>query len=148
MGANMGTFRGAIDLRQNPGGDYFEGLHHLIEPIAKNPSLNCKGHLFVLIGPLTSSAAMVNAVQFHTQTNAILVGEPIGPKPTSYAERRQMELPNSHLVVSYSAKYYEFAYSSKNVARPDQEIRPRGQFTRRDTMPLSTGYLNTGADNH
>jgi len=35
----------AIDLRQNPGGDYFEDLHHLIEPSAKNPSLNRKGHL-------------------------------------------------------------------------------------------------------
>ena len=113
----------AIDLRQNPGGDYFEGLHHLIEPIAKSSSLNRKGHLFVLIGPLTGSAAMVNAVQFHTQTNAILVGEPIGAKPTSHAERRQMELPNSHLVVSYSVNHYEFAYNSENVVRPDQEVK-------------------------
>ena len=113
----------AIDLRQNPGGDYFEGLHHLIEPIAKSSSLNRKGHLFVLIGPLTGSAAMVNAVQFHTQTNAILVGEPIGAKPTSYAERRQMELPNSHLVVIYSVNHYEFAYNSENVVRPDQEVK-------------------------
>jgi hypothetical protein len=137
----------AIDLRQNPGGDYFEGLHHLIEPIAKNPSLNRKGHLFVLIGPLTGSAATVNAVQFHNQTNAILVGEPIGAKPTSYAERRQMELPNSHLVVSYWVKYYEFAYNSGNVVRPDQEMKTTWPIYK-EGHDAALEVFEYGADNH
>jgi len=71
-----------IDLRANVGGDYFQGLHGLVEPISKLAEINQKGHLFVLIGPLTSSAAVINAAQFHTMTNAILVGQPIGEKPS------------------------------------------------------------------
>ena len=39
-----------IDLRQNGGGDFFEGREHLIEPIKKRPAINQKGRLFVVIG--------------------------------------------------------------------------------------------------
>src|SRR5215471_4479819 len=113
-----------IDLRQNPGGNYFHGLHSLIEPIARLAGINRKGHLFVLIGPLTGSAAIVNASQFHTKTQAILVGEPIGAKPTEYTELRTMKLPNTQLVVGYSVRFYDFAWDKDNVIRPDQEIRP------------------------
>jgi hypothetical protein len=64
-----------------------------------------------------------NAFLFHDKTNAILIDEPIGAKPTRYAERRRMELPNSHLQVSYSAKYWQFAYNSENVVRSDQDVK-------------------------
>jgi hypothetical protein len=50
-----------IDVRQNGGGDYTEGLRHLVHPVKKLPDVNRKGHLFVLIGPNTFSAAMSNA---------------------------------------------------------------------------------------
>ena len=33
-----------------------------------------------------------------------------------------MELPNSHLVVSYSVKDYEFAESADNIVRADREV--------------------------
>ena len=91
-----------IDLRQSPGGDYFEGLNHFIKPIAADQALNRKGHLFVLIGPLTFSAAMANAAQFRSLTHATLVGEMIGVKPNEYSEPRNMTLPNSKLTVRYS----------------------------------------------
>src|SRR5262249_39563266 len=81
-----------IDLTQNPGGNYFHGLHGLIEPLAKLSDINRKGHLFVLIGPLTGSAAVINASQFHSMTQAILVGEAIGTKPTEYSELKNMTL--------------------------------------------------------
>jgi len=112
-----------IDLRQNPGGDYKEGLKHLVHPIAENNTINRKGHLFVLIGPATFSAAMSNATHFRDQTAAILVGQPIGEKPNSYQENRSMQLPNSHLTVSYSTEYYEFVNKGENLVRPDQEIK-------------------------
>ena len=67
--------RAVIDLRQNGGGDFFEGREHLIEPIRKRPAINQKGRLlFVVVGRATFSAAMVNAIDFRKQTNAILVG--------------------------------------------------------------------------
>ncbi len=113
-----------IDLRQNGGGDFTEGLKHLIQPIRNLPGINAKGHLFVLIGPHTFSAAMSNAAQFRSRTSAILVGETIGERPNSYQEVRQTRLPNSRLVVRYSTRYYKFVETGENVIRPDREVIP------------------------
>jgi hypothetical protein len=111
-----------IDLRQNGGGDYTQGEQHLIEPIRRLADINRRGHFFVLIGPSTFSAAMCNASQFRSRTAAILVGEPIGEKPNSYQESRQMTLPNSRLIVRYSTQYYKFADDHDNEIRPDHDI--------------------------
>jgi hypothetical protein len=113
-----------IDMRQNGGGDYTEGLRHLVRPIKSMPDLNKKGHLFILIGPNTFSAAMSNSAHFRYQTAALLVGQPIGEKPNSYQESRRMTLPNSRLVVRYSVRFYKFVETGENLIRPDQEIVP------------------------
>jgi hypothetical protein len=113
-----------IDLRQNSGGDYTEGLKYLIDPIRALPHVNAKGHLFVLIGVHTFSAAMSNAAQFRSRTAAILVGQTIGERPNSYQEVRQMTLPNSRLIVRYSTRYYKFVETGDNVIRPDREVIP------------------------
>jgi hypothetical protein len=112
-----------IDLRQNLGGDYKEGLKHLVDPIRKLADINKKGRLFILIGTNTFSAAMANAAHFRYQTNAILVGRSIGEKPNSYQEPREFNLPNSHWTVRYSTQYYKFVESGENIIRPDQEIQ-------------------------
>ena len=124
-----------IDLRANPGGDYFKGLHHLIEPIAKLPTINRNGHLFVIIGPLTGSAAVINAVQFHTMTQAILVGEPIGAKPSEYSEHRTMTLPNTRLTIGYSVRYYDFSYNKENVVQPEHEVKATWDDFKRGVNP-------------
>src|SRR5208282_5497351 len=113
-----------IDLRQNGGGDYNESLKHHIEPLRKEKDINRKGHLFVLIGPNTFSAAMSNAAQFRTMTEATLVGQSIGERPNSYQEVKQFTLPNSHFVVHYSTRYYKFLEGPDNVIAPDHEIIP------------------------
>lgn len=113
-----------IDLRQNRGGDYTVGEKYLIHPIRDLASINRKGHLYVLIGADTFSAAMNNAAQFRSQTAALLVGQEIGEKPNSYQEPRSMTLPNSHLTVRYSTRFYRFATSDENAIRPDLEIVP------------------------
>ena len=113
-----------IDLRHNNGGDYNVGLKYLIELLRKNNKINQRGHLFVLIGADTFSAAMSNAAQFRAMTNAMLVGQPIGERPNSYQEPRQFRLPNSHLVVRYSTRYYKFVEGRDNVVAPDKEIAP------------------------
>ena len=111
-----------IDLRQNGGGDFFEGREHLIEPIKKRPAINQKGRLFVVVGRATFSAAMVNAIDFRKETNAMLVGEPIGERPNSYSENDSMTLPNSRLVVSYSTRYYKFVDVDVPAVLPDERI--------------------------
>jgi hypothetical protein len=113
-----------IDLRQNGGGDYNLGLQYLIRPLAEDKSINRKGHLFVLIGPDSFSAAMSNAAQFRTMTRAILVGEPIGERPNTYQEPREFTLPNSRLVVRYSTRFYRFAGGPENIIAPDKQVVP------------------------
>jgi hypothetical protein len=113
-----------IDMRQNGGGDYTLGLRFLVNPISKLMSINQKGHLFILIGVNTFSAAMSNSAHFRAQTAAILVGQTIGEKPNSYQESRHLTLPNSHLVVNYSVRLYKFVENGENIIRPDQEIIP------------------------
>lgn len=112
-----------IDMRLNGGGDYTVGLRDLVHPIRNLTELNRKGHLFVLIGPGTFSAAMSNSAHFRYQTNAMLVGETIGERPNSYQEGRSMTLPNSHWKANYSTKFYSFVKSGENLIRPDQEIK-------------------------
>jgi hypothetical protein len=66
---------------------------------------------------------MSNAAQFHDRTKALLVGQPIGEKPNSYQEAREMVLPNSHWTVRYSIRFYKFAQSNENLIRPGEEIQ-------------------------
>lgn len=119
-----GAERLIIDLRDNGGGDYTVGERKLIRPIQRLPSINRRGHLFVLIGPRTFSAAMNNAAQFRAMTSAILVGDTIGEKPNSYQEPRQLMLPNSHLIIRYSTRWYAFVKNGPNEVAPDVRITP------------------------
>jgi hypothetical protein len=111
-----------IDMRQNGGGDYNQGLKYLIDPVRGLSKINRNGHLFVLIGVDTFSAGMSNAAQFRQRTAAMLVGEPIGERPNSYQEAREMRLPNSQLLVRYSTHYYKFTDGKENIIRPDCEV--------------------------
>jgi len=113
-----------IDMRDNGGGDNTVGEAQMVKPIAARADLNEKGHLYVLIGPETFSAAMNNAAQFQDDTHAITVGETIGEKPNSYQEPRQFRLPNSHLIVRASTLFYAFRKTGENAVRPNKEIIP------------------------
>jgi len=112
-----------IDMRANGGGDYFVGLHNIVDPIARRADLNRKGHLFVLIGPSTASAAMSNAAHFRYRTAALLVGREIGEKPNSWQEARQVKLPGSGLELRYATQWYAFVPKDvENAIRPDHEV--------------------------
>jgi hypothetical protein len=113
-----------VDLRANGGGDFFKGRKHLINRIKEIPVLNQKGHLFVITGRRTFSAAMVNSIDFKKDTNAIIIGEPPGEKPNSYSENDEMKLPNSGLVLSYSIRYYKFLDQDVDAFEPDVRIDP------------------------
>jgi hypothetical protein len=113
-----------LDMRDNGGGDNTVGYAEIVKPLLARSDLNRKGHLYVLVGAETFSAAMNNAAQLQDETNAILVGETIGERPNSYQEPRQFQLPNSHLVVRASTLYYTFRKTGENAVRPDKEIIP------------------------
>ena len=111
-----------VDMRDNGGGDNAVGYREIVKPIKARTDLNAPGHLYVLIGPLTFSAAMNNAAQFQDETKAVLAGQTIGERPNSYQEPRQFHLPNSHLVVRASTRWYSFRKTGPNEVAPDKEI--------------------------
>jgi hypothetical protein len=136
-----------IDMRTNGGGDYFVGLFNLVDPLAKRQDLNRKGHLFVLIGPQTFSAAMSNAAHFRYRTQAILVGREIGEKPNSWQERQSVKLPNSGLVLNYSTKWYAFVpEGAENAIRPDHQVAASWPDFVAGRDPALDWVLSYGAD--
>lgn len=116
--------RVVIDLRQNGGGDFLEGRKHVIRPVQRRAAINQKGRLFVIVGRRTYSAALANAVDFRKDTNAILVGEPIGERPNSYSENDELTLHHSGVVVSYSTRYYTFVDEDVPAVHPDVRVDP------------------------
>lgn len=125
-----------LDMRDNGGGDNTVGYADILKPLKARADLNRKGHLYILVGAETFSAAMNNAAQFQDETNAILVGETIGERPNSYQEPRQFRLPNSHLVVRASTLYYTFRKTGENAVRPDKEIIPTWDDVRAGRDPV------------
>ncbi|AXV17632.1 hypothetical protein CYG48_17540 (plasmid) [Neorhizobium sp. SOG26] len=111
-----------IDLRDNSGGDFQLGRKFL-EQIRDRSWLNRKGALYVLIGRKTFSAAMTNAVDFKTTTNAILMCEPAGAAPNNWQEVRRTYLRHSGLKVSVSTQHYQFLPGEHQV-EPDHHVLP------------------------
>jgi hypothetical protein len=111
-----------VDMRQNGGGDFNLGLKYMVEPAASRRWLNARDHLFVAIGTHTFSAAMSNAAHFRTRTHARLIGEPIGERPNSYQEVREVQHPNSSNTLRNSTQYYKFTAGPINQNLPDVPI--------------------------
>jgi hypothetical protein len=131
-----------IDLRQNGGGNFALGLKYIVNPLRDMKEVNIPEHLFALIGPSTFSAAMSNATHFRYRTHAMLVGQTIGERPNSYQEERHMTLPNSHLTVHYSTRYYRFIKNGENLVRPDREIIPTWEDFKAGRDPVLDWVMN------
>lgn len=113
-----------IDMRQNRGGDFTKVRGRLLPGLKTNPLLRKPGSLFIVTGRATQSAAVVNTIDFRKEMSAIVVGEPTGGRPNGYSEHGDFKLPNSHLVVSYSSRYYKFQDQDTPAVMPDKLIEP------------------------
>jgi hypothetical protein len=113
-----------IDLRQSYGGDFIKFQTYLLRELKQRPAFRKPGSLYVIIGRGTISAAMVNAIELRKELNVLLVGEPTGSKPNNYSENDELTLPNSHLQVSYSTRYYKLQDQDTPSVIPDKLIEP------------------------
>lgn len=111
-----------VDLRRNGGGNFAAGRQWLLIPIERLGLV--AGQLFVLVGRRTFSAGMVNAIDFHRETEAILAGEPIGARSYGYQENGWFTLPASGLQVSAAIRLYRFGPADEAAFQPDQRIDP------------------------
>ena len=103
---SMYVDRLVIDVRRNGGGN-----NNLIKPIVvdvvRAAKVDRPGHLFVLTGPTTFSAAqnLVNRLQLYAEP--VFVGEPTGENVNFYSDAEDIVLPNTQLRVAISAVLWQ-----------------------------------------
>jgi hypothetical protein len=98
--------RAVLDLRLNRGGDGTLN-QPLVLSLVRSAKLEGAGHLFVLIGRSTLSAAQFLVQDLEEYTDAVFVGEPTAGKPNSYGDSRKIILPNSGITVRASIFFWQ-----------------------------------------
>jgi hypothetical protein len=94
-----------IDMRNNNGGDTY--LNEPFLGAVAASSVNRAGHLYVIIGRRTFSAAENAVSYFGRFTKAIFVGEPTGGKPNAPGDETPFTLPYSAILVNLSDRYWQ-----------------------------------------
>jgi hypothetical protein len=102
-----------IDLRNNFGGTN-SILKPLLHEIIKHDRINQEGHLFVIIGCKTFSAAMHCATWIEFHCHPIFVGEPTGAPPNHFADADFSYLPNSKMLLMISKYYWQMSWPWDN----------------------------------
>ena len=85
----------------------------------------CKGKVYLIIGPQTFSAGQVLATTIADNNLAVVIGKPLGNKPTSQGAASAFKLPNTKKIISLSYLYIERPDKAKNQENslfPDIEI--------------------------
>jgi ketosteroid isomerase-like protein/tetratricopeptide (TPR) repeat protein len=95
-----------IDMRNNSGGNNYLN-RALVHGLIRCDKVNRAGHLFVVVGRRTFSAAMNGSVDIERNTNAIFVGEPTGSSPNFVGETTVLTLPCSNVRFSCSSLYWQ-----------------------------------------
>jgi C-terminal processing protease CtpA/Prc len=105
-----------VDVRSNGGGDNTT-YWPLLELIEARP---LRGHVVVLLGRMTFSAAANFAAAVDHQTRARLVGEPSGGAPNQWGDRTPIRLPVLGLTAYVAAEWVEVEPSDERLAvEPD-----------------------------
>ncbi|MBV9611289.1 MAG: hypothetical protein JO091_02405 [Acidobacteriaceae bacterium] len=80
---------------------------------------------------------MTNVTDFRRETEAILVGEPVGARPNGYQENYWFKLPNSKLTGSCATLHYRFQpLADLPTVMPDQRIDPEWTSYKRGVDPV------------
>ena len=135
-----------FDIRYNGGGG-----SRVVEPLIKaltSCRVNRHGKLFCLIARKTFSSAILNAVDFRRETQAIFVGEPTSGKPGHFGQVENMVLPYSKIRVKHSTKYCGRPDIDSTTMTPDIRIEFSSEdfFAGRD--PVLETVLAYQAANH
>lgn len=95
-----------IDVRFNGGGNSFFNAN-ILHPVMRNERINKKGHLFVITGRQTFSAAQNFASDLMRESEAIFVGEPTGGAPQFVGESNRSFLPYTKMRISISDLFWQ-----------------------------------------
>ncbi|HLO35474.1 MAG TPA: hypothetical protein VK194_05300, partial [Candidatus Deferrimicrobium sp.] len=97
--------RVVVDLRHNGGGDNTT-LRPLDEAL-RDPAIDRPGHLFVIVGRVTFSAAANFATDLERETAVAFAGEAMGGSPNEYGDARRVDLPYGSQAVYMATRYWQ-----------------------------------------
>jgi tetratricopeptide (TPR) repeat protein len=131
-----------IDLRHNRGGNG-ELLEPLLQALIAAPLLHQRGHLYVLIGGRTFSAAALFIGDLERQLSPIFVGEPSGAGPTHVGEDNMIVLPNTGQIVLAASRLFVRSFSDdyRHAVAPDLGVQPRFSDYRDNRDPVLDAVL-------
>ena len=95
-----------LDIRMNGGGNNYLNKP-VITGLIQSKKINRKGHLFVITGKATFSAAQNLTNENEKYTEVILAGEPTSENVNFYGDTRTEILPNSELNVNLSWLWWQ-----------------------------------------
>jgi hypothetical protein len=134
-----------VDLRRNGGGNNFLN-QPLVHGLIACDAVNSRGHLFVITGRQTFSAAMNAAADIEANTEALFVGEPTGSRPNFVGETTMITLPCNKVRLSCSSLYWQrsHAFDHRTWIAPDllAEMSSEDYRTNRDpAMEAILAYI-------
>jgi hypothetical protein len=97
--------RVVVDLRHNGGGDNTTMGH--FEDVLRDPAINRPGHLVLIIGRITFSAAANFATDLEQSSAATFAGEAMGGSPNLYGDARPIDLPYGPQQLYMATRYWE-----------------------------------------
>ena len=135
-----------IDMRRNSGGNNFLN-EPIVHGLIRCEKINRPGHLFVIAGRHTFSAAMNGATDIERNTAAMFVGEPTGSKPNFVGETNLITLPCTGVRLTCSSLYLQrsHAFDDRTWIAPDlvAEMSSEDYRTNRDpAMETILGYVS------
>jgi hypothetical protein len=113
-----GAHRLVVDLRGNPGGDFF-GAATFARDL---PEIAPGAALAVLVDKFTFSAALVAAALLKFHAGGVLVGEEMGDAAAFHAEGGTEVLPHSGLSIRYSDGWHDWAEGKADPVLTPPEI--------------------------
>jgi hypothetical protein len=137
----------AIDLRLNRGGDGTLNVFPVRALIQSEP-IDRQGHLFVIIGPATFSAAQMLADAIEEYTYAEFVGEPTGSKGNAFGDSRKIILPRSGITVRASIFYWQdwHPLDTRDAIQPQIPAPLTFEDYRANVDPALRAIEHSGAD--
>jgi hypothetical protein len=103
---SAGAEKFILDIRMNGGGNNYLNKP-VITGLIQSKKINRKGHLFVITGKATFSAAQNLTNELEIYTEAIFAGEPTSENVNFYGDTRTEVLPNSLLNVNLSWLWWQ-----------------------------------------
>jgi len=95
-----------IDIRENTGGNGALNRYP-VQQILRRPAIDRSDRLFVVIGRRTFSAGQQFTNLLEAWTQATLVGEPSGQRPSQYGDHRPLPLPGLGLTAQISSVFHQ-----------------------------------------